>query len=72
MNLEDMKFFLKSFVGTVKPWKVHTGSEEYNAGWNDCIKEMNKRIAEFNKQLQLLAADRKRALRRYEIQNEEA
>ena len=43
MNKETIIYIINTAIRTVKPWKIRFGHEEYQKGWNDCIKELNKR-----------------------------
>jgi len=43
MIKESIIYLLNTAIRTVKPYKIRFGHEEYQKGWNDCVKEMNKR-----------------------------
>jgi len=43
MNKETIIYIINTAIRTVKPWKIRFGHEEYQKGWNDCVKELNKR-----------------------------
>ena len=43
MNKETIIYIINTAIKTVKPRKISHGDEEYQRGWNDCIKELNKR-----------------------------
>ena len=43
MNKETIIYIINTAIRTVKPCKIRSGHEEYQKGWNDCIKELNKR-----------------------------
>jgi len=43
MIKESIIYLLNTAIRTVKPCKIRFGHEEYQKGWNDCIKELNKR-----------------------------
>ena len=43
MIKESIIYLMNTAIRTVKPWKIRSGHEEYQKGWNDCIKELNKR-----------------------------
>ena len=55
MIKESIIYLLNTAIRTVKPCKIRFGHEEYQKGWNDCIKELNKRqkkyVFEFNEDL---------------------
>ena len=43
MIKESIIYLMNTAIRTVKPCKIRFGHEEYQKGWNDCIKELNKR-----------------------------
>ena len=43
MNKKTVIYIINTAIRTVKPWKIRFGNEEYQKGWNDCVKELNKR-----------------------------
>jgi len=43
MTKETIIYIINTAIKTVKPWKISHGDEEYQKGWNDCVKELNKR-----------------------------
>lgn len=36
-------FWVSTSIKTVTPWKIRIGSDEYQRGWNDCVKDIRKR-----------------------------
>lgn len=33
---------MKTFLKTVKPWRNNHPDNDYNRGWNDCLKQIKK------------------------------